>query len=122
MQAFHLIIACCKISYQHPFNFFLFSVQKLNLFYYFAINTATLRNIYFAYLFLLFSCNAFGQAIRQPIAARYIGLGAYSLNHIDAFSFTSNQAGLAQIKNTAVGVYGERRFLLSSTNFYSAVV
>ncbi|MDB5222020.1 MAG: hypothetical protein JWN83_687 [Chitinophagaceae bacterium] len=40
---------------------------------------------------------------------------------MDAFSFTSNQAALAQIKTTAVGVYGEKRFLLSSTNLYSAV-
>jgi hypothetical protein len=81
-----------------------------------------LRKFYFAFLFILFTCKSFSQALRQPIAARYIGLGAYSLNHIDAFSFTSNQAALAQIKNTAVGVYGERRFLLSSTNYYSAVV
>lgn len=40
---------------------------------------------------------------------------------MDAFSFTSNQAALAQVKNTAVGVYSEKRFLLSSTNLYSAV-
>lgn len=41
---------------------------------------------------------------------------------MDAFSFTSNQAALAQIKNAAIGAYGEKRFLLDATNMYSAVV
>lgn len=80
-----------------------------------------MRKLYFASIFILVTCFSFGQAVRQPIAARYTGLGAYSINHVDAFSFTSNQAALAQIKSTAVGVYGEKRFLLSSTNLYSAV-
>jgi hypothetical protein len=62
------------------------------------------------------------QSLRRHVAASYIGLGAYSINHVDAFSFTSNQAALAQIKNPVVGVYGEQRFLLNSTNMYSAVV
>jgi hypothetical protein len=81
-----------------------------------------LRKFYVAFFLVFFFSKSFSQAIRQPVAARYIGLGAYSLDHGDAFSFTSNQAALAQIKNTAAGVYGEKRFLLSSTNFYSAVV
>ena len=80
-----------------------------------------MRKFYFTIIFILCACFGFGQALRQPIAARYIGLGAYSKNHVDAFSFTSNQAALAQINSTAVGVYGEKRFLLSSTNLYSAV-
>ncbi len=62
------------------------------------------------------------QAVRRPIAARYIGLGAYSRNHIDAFSFTANQASLAGIKHPSAGVYGERRFMLDATTMYSAVV
>ena len=41
---------------------------------------------------------------------------------MDVFSFSSNQAALAQIKNPAIGVYGEKRFLLDATNMYSAVV
>ena len=80
-----------------------------------------MRNFYLAFFFTLLASVSFSQALRQPLAARYIGLGAYSKNHVDAFSFTANQAALAQIKNTAVGVYGEKRFLLSSTNMYSAV-
>lgn len=75
----------------------------------------------YLFLFILFTQNCFSQALRQPIAARYIGLGAYSKDHVNVFSFTGNQAALAQIENAGVGVYGERRFLLSSINMYSAV-
>ncbi|MEO6328135.1 MAG: hypothetical protein ABIO55_04350 [Ginsengibacter sp.] len=63
----------------------------------------------------------FSQAVRQHISARYPGLGAYSINHVDVFSFTSNQAALAQLKSAAAGVYGEKRFLLSAANMYTAV-
>lgn len=81
-----------------------------------------MRKIYITSVCILIAAaSGFAQAVRQPIAARYVGLGAYSKNHVDAFSFTTNQAALAQIKNPAVGVYGERRFLLSSINLYSAV-
>ncbi|OSZ80651.1 hypothetical protein CAP36_05200 [Chitinophagaceae bacterium IBVUCB2] len=64
--------------------------------------------------------NTSGQTLRRPIAASYTGLGAYSTNHADVFSFTANQASLAQLKNTAVAVYGERRFLLAELNNYTA--
>ena len=61
------------------------------------------------------------QSLRKPIAASYIGLGAYSINHTDVFSFSSNQAALARIQEPSFGVYGESRFLLAETNMYSAV-
>jgi len=69
---------------------------------------------------LLAGITASGQTLRRPIAASYTGLGAYSVNHADVFSFTANQASLAQLKNTAIGVYGERRFLLAELNNYTA--
>lgn len=56
------------------------------------------------------------------MAEAYIGLGAYNIHHVDAFSFTANQAALAQIKSAAIGINGEQRFLLNATNMYSAVV
>jgi hypothetical protein len=62
------------------------------------------------------------QILRRPLAAAYTGFGAYSLNHVDVFSFTANQASLAQLKNSAAGAYGERRFLLSELNNYTAVI
>lgn len=62
------------------------------------------------------------QVLRRPLAATYTGMGAYSINHADVFSFTANQASLAQLKNSAAGVYGERRFLLSELNNYTATI
>ena len=83
--------------------------------------TYALIKIYALFIFILLNQHLPAQSLRRPIAASYIGLGAYSINHIDVFSFSSNQAALAQIKNPAIGVYGERRFLLDATNMYSAV-
>ncbi len=77
--------------------------------------------IHFYSLFLLLPVG-FSQSLRQPISAIYVGLGAYSVQHNDAFSFTNNQAALAQIKNVTAGVYGEQRFLLSATSLYTAAV
>ncbi len=62
------------------------------------------------------------QTLRRPVAAGYTGLGAYSLNQVDVFSISTNQASLAQLKNSAAGVYGERKFLLSELNNYSAAI
>lgn len=61
------------------------------------------------------------QTLRRPLAASYTGLGAYSVNHADVFSFIANQASLSRLKNTAVAVYGERRFLLTELTNYTAV-
>ncbi len=62
------------------------------------------------------------QAVRRPISARYIGMGAYSLNHVDVFSMTANTASLAQVKSSGAGVFAERRFMLDATNMFTAVV
>ena len=64
----------------------------------------------------------FTQSLRQPISAVYTGLGAYSTQHSDVFSFISNQAALSQIKNAAAGVYGERRFSLQAASMYTCAV
>jgi hypothetical protein len=81
-----------------------------------------LRKIYLFYFFLLAIHVTNAQSLRKPVSASYIGLGAYSVNHRDVFSITSNQAALAQIKNPSVGFYGEKRFLLAETNLYSAII
>lgn len=67
-------------------------------------------------------CTVFSQVLRRPVSPQYPGLGAYSKLHVDAFSFTANQASLAQVKSAAGGVYGEKRFLLSAANLYTAVI
>ena len=64
----------------------------------------------------------FCQTVREPVSASYTGLGAYSNNHIDVFSFHANQAALAKIKTTSVGIYGEKRFLLNELSLYDAAL
>jgi hypothetical protein len=63
-----------------------------------------------------------GQTVRRPVAALYTGLGAYSTDHVDVFSFTNNQASLAQINNVSAGVYGERRFMLDELSLYQLAI
>ena len=64
----------------------------------------------------------FSQSLRHPVSAIYLGLAAYSTQHQDVFSYLNNQASLAQIKNIAVGVYGERKFLVTATSLYTAAL
>ena len=73
-------------------------------------------------LLIFFNFFIDGQTVRRPVAALYTGLGAYSVDHADVFSFTSNQASLAQMKNASAGVYGERRFLLEELALYQLAV
>ena len=63
-----------------------------------------------------------GQTVRRPVAATYTGLGAYSINHADVFSYTNNQASLAQMKSASAGVYGERRFMLDELSLYQLAI
>lgn len=88
---------------------------------YFYSNTNCLRKFYIFLAIILIGIHANTQSLRKPVAASYIGLGAYSSHHADAFSFTANQAGLAQVKAPTLAVYGENRFLLNATNMYAAV-
>lgn len=62
------------------------------------------------------------QHLRRPILSTYTGFGAYSLTNTDVFSFTSNQASLAQLKNASAGVFAEKRFLLTELNSYTAAM
>ena len=62
------------------------------------------------------------QILHRPMTAVYSGLGAYSINNADLFSFTANQASLAQLKNGGVAVYSERRFMLAELNNYSMAI
>lgn len=59
------------------------------------------------------------QSLRYTLAQPYISLSAYSSQQNDALSFTGNQAALASVKDAGVGVYGERRFMLSETSVYT---
>ncbi|NOT51532.1 MAG: hypothetical protein HOP10_09670 [Chitinophagaceae bacterium] len=76
-------------------------------------------------LLFTLSCSCFlsqAQILRRPVAGAYTGFGAYSISHVDVFSFTANQASLAQLKNISVGVYGERRFMLDELNNFTTAI
>lgn len=63
--------------------------------------------------------SVFAQSLRYMLAQPYISLSAYSQQQNDPLSFTGNQAALAQSKNAGIGVFGERRFMLSETSVYT---
>ena len=79
-------------------------------------------NKWLLFFILLTASRSDCQTLRRPVGAGYTSMGAYSLNHMDVFSFTTNQASLAQLKNGSAAIYGERRFLLSELNNYTAVI
>ncbi|MCY7290737.1 MAG: hypothetical protein LH615_00995 [Ferruginibacter sp.] len=72
-----------------------------------------------SFLGIFIHCMATAQSLRSSVSMPYIGAGAYSTKQTDPFSFTVNQAALAQVKNAGVGVYGERRFLLADNSVYA---
>lgn len=80
------------------------------------------KNEWLLLFLLLTTYHSVCQTLRRPVAVGYTGLGAYSLDHADVFSFTGNPAALAQLKNASAGVYGERRFLLSELTNYTMVI
>jgi hypothetical protein len=68
------------------------------------------------------SWRGLSQTVRSPVSAAYLGLGAYSNNHVDVFSFHANQAALAKINTASAGIYGEKRFLLKELSLYNATL
>ena len=81
-----------------------------------------MRKIFLIYFFLFAFGAAGAQTLSKPIAASIISPGAYSIDHVDVFSVWQNVASLAQLREAGFGVYGERRFLLAQTSFYSSVI
>ncbi len=69
---------------------------------------------------LLSGSAAFSQVIRHPVRTTYIGMAAYSISHVDPFSFSSNTASLARIDAPVAGVFGEQKFLLAETSFFKS--
>jgi hypothetical protein len=62
--------------------------------------------------------SALAQNSRSAVKAPYTRSNAYSHFQTDVFSFSANQATLAQQKNISAGVYGERRFMLQDLSLY----
>ena len=67
-----------------------------------------------------FACS---QAIHRTVSIPYyVSMNAYSVHYADLFSYSSNQAALAQLDNSSAGVFSERRFLLSALNHFVAAI
>ena len=70
------------------------------------------------WILLLTDTRLQAQSLRYNISMPYTSLGAYSSRQTDPFAFTGNQAALARLESPGVGVWGERRFMLSETSVY----
>ncbi len=64
--------------------------------------------------------DADSQVITDAISARYLSLGVYSSEHNDVYATRANPASLAQLKQPAIAIYSERRFLLPELNLFNA--
>lgn len=72
-------------------------------------------------LFLcLLSICSFGQNAKQTLISSYSKVGAYSTKQSDVFSFSANQASLAQLRTFSAGAYSERKFMLNELTLFSA--
>ena len=71
-------------------------------------------------LLAAFAClHLASQPVTAPIAARYLPLGAYSKNWADIYATRSNAASLANLPQSSVALYAERRFALANLNSFS---
>lgn len=67
---------------------------------------------------LLVSETLQAQSLRYNITMPYTSLSAYSSQQTDPFGFTGNQAALAKLETAGVGLWAERRFMLTETSVY----
>jgi hypothetical protein len=65
---------------------------------------------------------SFSQNAKQTLVSSYLKIGAYSKTQNDVFSFSANQASLAQLKTFSAGAYSERKFMLNELNLFAASV
>ena len=101
------------------FNLFLlcFAVPKIS---YLTIQLTAVRLkflLFFTALTICFDSNC--QTVRTPVSAIYPSLHTYSSQFRDAFSFRTNSAALAGVKQFSAGIYSERRFMLQELSSYS---
>ncbi len=80
-----------------------------------------MKHIFFQILTLSLAAVSLAQTTRSPLSNQYTGATAYGRKLTDVFSFSGNQAALANIQSTAAGVYNERRFNLAELSSYHVV-
>lgn len=70
--------------------------------------------------FYLIPCLAAGQSIRYSPGTLYTGVGAYSHQFTQSFSFLANQAALGNISRPGAGAYAEQKYGLKALSLYMA--
>jgi hypothetical protein len=70
--------------------------------------------------FYLIHCLAHGQSIRYSPGTLYTGLGAYSHQFTQSFSFLANQAALGSLSRVSAGLYTEQKYGLKALSLYMA--
>lgn len=78
-----------------------------------------MTRLYWIAVFFVCLKKTHAQVATQPVAARYLGLVAYSRMHNDAFGGKANAASLASLTTGSIGAYGEKRFQVDQLNMYS---
>ncbi len=70
----------------------------------------------------LISLTSFAGNDKYTLGGRSAAMGNASVAFTDVYAVFSNQAGLARLQGTSVGLYAENRFLLSELNMFGAAV
>jgi hypothetical protein len=70
----------------------------------------------------LIPCLAHGQSIHYSPGTSYTGLGAYSHQFTQSFSFLCNQAVLGGLSRTSAGLYSEQKYGLKELSLYMGSV
>jgi hypothetical protein len=72
--------------------------------------------------FYFIPCLALGQSVRYSPGTLYTGLGAYSQQLTQSFSFLANQAALGGITRISAGIYAEQKYGLKELSQYMATL
>jgi hypothetical protein len=81
----------------------------------------SLKKIFFLFAFLSIHFNDYSQSLSKSNSP-YLGITNLSTQNRDVFSFTSNQAALAGMKNFSAGINSEQRFMLKELTTHQFAV
>ncbi|MFN5334815.1 MAG: hypothetical protein ACK5BV_06480 [Bacteroidota bacterium] len=70
----------------------------------------------------LWAMNVHAQHLPDPLLSAVVGVGGYSKSNTDVFGALCNPASVANVENFTVGIYGERKFLLTGLQQFCGVV
>lgn len=104
------------VNWNTPIFVFVHEARKINFPQILFVRKGTLCSLLL--FFPAVTPSLVAQTLHQPLHSSCISAGVFSRNQANVFSFTANQASLANLKASAIGLYGERRFLLNELADY----